>query len=374
MLLAKQGQTLACTGVTLWIWVLLGSWCDAYAQADWKKDWQETLATAHSEGRVVLYLNRGPEWDSVLTEFQKQYPKIRLSLVTGTGSQLNSRILAERRAGKYIADILGGGPGTVFRLHKVGGLDPIKSLLALPEVLDESKFFEGKHRYADPQNRYVFVYVGTGSGLRISYNSKLVNPEEFTSYRDLLNAKWKGKILSRDPRTSSGIMQFMYYNSMLGPQFLKELYGSMDVTLSRDLRQMNDWLALGKFAISVGTRGIKTAKAQGLPVDDFDKRSWKEGVSLSALGGSVSFVNRAPHPNAAKVFINWFLSRDGQTVYQAHSDREDPPNSLRIDIPKDIVPAENRIFEGMRYMDLTKQTDIDLTPIYALFNDILKSR
>jgi iron(III) transport system substrate-binding protein len=244
----------------------------------------------------------------------------------------------------------------------------------LPEVTDQSKWFEGRHRYGDPENNYIFVYVGTGGGLTIGYNSKLVDPKEFTSYRDLLNPKWKGKLLSRDPRTSRGILGFFYYNPMLGPEFIKHLYQAMDITLSRDLRQMLDWLAVGKFMICVGCRDAKKAKKQGLPVDEFDKRYWREGVVLAPSGGSLSLLNGAPNPNAAKVFINWFLSRKGQSAYQELSDPEDPPNSLRVDIPKDVVPVENRVFEGMKYIDLTKSQAFDMAPISKLLDEILKGK
>ena len=111
MSLAKRGQKVACAGIALSVLFVLGLRGDVLAQVDWKKDWENTLEAANQEGRVVVYLNRGPNWDDVLARFREQYPKLRLSLVTGTGSQLNSRILAERRAGKYLADVLGGGPG-----------------------------------------------------------------------------------------------------------------------------------------------------------------------------------------------------------------------------------------------------------------------
>lgn len=375
MVLAKRSLKVERLGIALSFSLVLLILGEVWAQVDWKKDWEETLEAANKEARLTLYLSRGPNWDAVFADFRKEYPKLRLVLVTGTAPQINSRLLAERRAGKNLADVVGESPGSAFHsLHKAGALAPIKPLLILPEVLDQSKWFEGRHRFGDPENSYVFVYIGAGSALKISYNSKLVNPKEFTSYRDLLNPRWRGKLLSRDPRTSHGIMQFFFYNSMLGPEFLKHLYREMDITLSRDLRQMIDWLAVGKFAVAVGTRDIKKAKAQGLPVDDFDKRHWKEGVVLSALGGSMSLTHGAPHPHAAKVFINWFLSRRGQTAFQELSDPEDPPNSLRMDIPKDGIPIENRIFEGMRYMDLTKEQDFDMTPVSELIDEIMKKR
>jgi ABC-type Fe3+ transport system substrate-binding protein len=93
---------------------------------------------------------------------------------------------------------------------------------------------------------------------------------------------------------------------------------------------------------------------------------------LSSSGGTVSLLNRAPHPNAARVFVNWFLSRRGQIAYQELSLSDEPPNSLRIDIPKDAIPIEERLVEGAHYMDLN-QPDFDRAPVLKLLNEVLKA-
>ena len=79
-----------------------------------------------------------------------------------------------------------------------------------------------------------------------------------------------------------------------------------------------------------------------------------EGGALGVQFGSLALVNRAPHPNAAKVFINWFLSREGQLALQkaVPTTGRDAPDSRRIDIPKDYVPLRNRRVPGGKYMDL----------------------
>ena len=130
----------------------------------------------------------------------------------------------------------------------------------------------------------------------------------------MINPKWKGKIVSLDPRDTGlgATMQFYYYSPEIGPEFMKKFFGGMEITYAKNFRQMTDWLAQGKFAICMGCKDSARAKKQGLPVDDFDTNHWKEGSSFSAGGGSMSYMNQAPHPNAAKVFLNWFLSRKGQ--------------------------------------------------------------
>ena len=106
-----------------------------------------------------------------------------------------------------------------------------------------------------------------------------------------------------------------YHPPDVGPSFIRKLYGEMDVTLFRDYRQGTDWLAVGKFAICFSC-DVDVSKQQGLPVDTFGPGVFKEGGGLVQQFGTLTLVNRAPHPNAAKVFINWLLSRKGQIALQ----------------------------------------------------------
>jgi ABC-type Fe3+ transport system substrate-binding protein len=343
----------------------------AYAQEN--KYWQQTIDAAKKEGSVVVYIYR---YERVLEAFKKEYPEIKVISVTGTGAQLSARLLAERRAGKYIADVFSSGATTYNQLYPAKALDPIRPLLLLPEVVDESKFYGGKHRYLDPERDYVFAYLLVATATQLYYNSNLTSPNEFASHYDLLKDKWKGKIVSLDPRIGGlrTMLQFLYYHPDLGPAFLKTLYGGMQLTLSRDSRQMTDWLAQGKFPLCIGCKDAERAKHQGLPVASLDTTSWKEGGSISAGGGTLAFLNRAPHPNAAKVLVNWLLSRKGQIAMQTMADPEDSPNSRRIDIPKDNVSKENMLVEGRRYMDMTDPKWNDMRPISNLIEEIVKAR
>jgi ABC-type glycerol-3-phosphate transport system substrate-binding protein len=73
------------------------------AQADWKKDWEQTLAAARKEGQVTVYIYR---YEALLQDFKREFPGINVVSVTGRGSELTNRLMAERRAGKYIADVI----------------------------------------------------------------------------------------------------------------------------------------------------------------------------------------------------------------------------------------------------------------------------
>jgi iron(III) transport system substrate-binding protein len=344
------------------------------AQSNWQKEWENTLAEAKKEGQVTIYIYR---YDRLLQEFKKDYPHINVVSVAGRGSELTTRIMAERRAGKHIADVYSGGAnGNYNVLYKGKALDPIKPMLLLPEVVDVSKWYGGEHRYADAEGKYIFAYLANPSSSQLSYNTNLVNPKEFKSYWDIIQPKWKGKIVGLDPRDTGlgATMQFYYYNPDIGPEFLKKFFGTMDIQYAKNFRQMTDWLAQGRYAICSGCKDSMRAKNQGLPVDDFDTNKWKEGTSYSAGGGTVSLVNQAPHPNAAKVFINWFLSRKGQIALQKLGDVDDPPNSRRIDIPKDDVPPDAQLQPGVKYFDVVKPEYGDMKPIFDLAKEVMQGK
>jgi iron(III) transport system substrate-binding protein len=349
------------------------------AQSTSKQEWEKTVRAAEAEGQLTLY-GCCYEYDRILEPFKKRYPKIKVVTVLGQGGQLGSRILAERRGEKYLPDVFSTGANTQHDvLYKAQALEPIKPTLVLPEVIDVTKWYEGEHRYIDPEKRFIFAFVANSQSGQVQYNrAQQVNPAEFNSFWDLLNPKWKGKIASLDPTTfgMGAALQFFYYHPELGPAFLRKLYGEMQVTVSRDARQMTDWLVSGKFPLCIRCNAgseVGKAKEQGLPIGSLDTESWKEGGSSSAAGGTLGIPGRAPHPNAAKVFINWFLSREGQIALQKFG-RPDAHNSRRIDIPKDDVDSYNRLEPEKKYFDLAKPEYQDLTPIFKLIKEVLPQK
>jgi len=348
------------------------------AQTNWQAEWDKTVRAAESEGQVTLY-GCCYEYDRVLDGFKKKYPKIKVATVHASGNQLSTRILAERRGDKYLADVVSSGANTLHdALYKAQVLDPIKPALMLPEVLDVAKWYEGEHRYIDPEKRYIFAFVANSQSGQVIYNTKQVNRSEFKSFWDLFNPKWKGKIASLDP-TSFGMgatLQFFYYHPALGAPFLKKLYGEMQIVVSRDPRQMADWLSTGKLPLCIRCNaGAEVEKAiqQKLPLGYLDTENLEGGGRSSAPGRTLGIPSRAPHPNAAKILVNWLLSREGQIALQKLG-RPDAHNSRRIDIPKDDVDPYNRLDEGKKYFDLAKPEYQDLTPIFKLVKEVLPQK
>ena len=133
--------------VLLLIWQLIGPIrpiLAAESKASWQAEWDRTVRAAEQEGQVTVSIGGyGAIIDSGV--FQKTYPKIKITHITGAGTDLTQRISAERRAGKYLVDVYNGGGNSLFQvLYRGKMLDPIKSTLILPEVTDATKWWEGK--------------------------------------------------------------------------------------------------------------------------------------------------------------------------------------------------------------------------------------
>jgi len=353
------------------------------AQADaWKADWEKSVEAAKKEGQLTLY--GSPDFEALYAEFHKKYPEIKITGVFNRGADAAKRLMAERRADKFLADVYLNGLTTGYNVfYKAKALDPIPPVLALPEVTDQSKWWQKKHHYVDPESKYLFNFNG-GTRIVVAYNTKLVNPKEINSYWDLLQPKWKGKIVGYDPTLggSGDAMRFFFYSKNLGREFIRRMLTETDIVISPDTRQMGDWLAGGKFAISifapVGRMDIDLMQTQGLPVNWFDPDHLKEGAYLTAGSGGAALINKAPHPNAAKLALNWLLSREGQIAYQKiFTTGDEGPDSLRIDIPKDKVPRGNRRPDGAdenRYPFVDRAEWMDQAPISKFVKEVLEQR
>ncbi len=301
-----------------------------HAQADWER----TLAAAKKEGKVSVITDVTARLRDALTiEFQKKYG-ISVDLFGSAGREVPPRVAAERKAGQFLWDIYIHGATTALQsMIPMGAFDPLEPALILPDVKDPKTWRGGGIEFLDP-GKTVMVMTPFQRGT-IFYNSNLVNAKEFTSHKDLLNPKWKGKMVVDDPRRGGpgvATFTFFYLHPDLGPDFIRAL-GKQQMTILRDYAQEIDSVGQGRYPVLVGGAdfiAINRAK-QGAPVGIVDPRALKEGTDVSPANGNLALFNRAPNPNAAKIYINWLLSKDGQARFA----RANGYVSARLDVPTD---------------------------------------
>ncbi len=338
---------------------------------DWEKEWIRILAAAKKEKSVVVVGSP----DRVLrvklpAAFKKRFG-ITLEYIGGRG--LAQKLRVERRVGLSTIDVLFSGMTTFIAIIYPGKmLDPLKPVLILPEVVDPSKWKRGKLWFMDPEEKYIlrlYNYVSSG-GLAINTNH--VKRDEFKSIKDLIDPKWKGKISLYDPTVRGpGAGTAVAFYIRFGEEFLKKLYVDQKPVLSRDGRQLADWLARGTYPISLGRLSdVKYMKEQGFPVDVLSLPG--EGGTISAANGLVALLNRAPHPNAARVFVNWIASKEGMEILSRSRGRP----TTRNDVDESFVPPWEIPRPGVDYFDTYNWEFIvkELPKIRRFIRGILASR
>ncbi len=279
-------------------------------QAAAPDEWERTVAAAKKEGTVVIWATSGELLRQVLMEFEHDYPGIKVAYESGNSRNFWPRLEKERSLGRYLWDLSIGGVSSAFEARDRGLLDPIRPLLALPEVTGDGKWLGGiDGLYADRDKKYAMRFIGSQFAA-VMVDRDVVPEKEFSSARDLLDPRWRGKIVMQDPRGGGGAGAYALAGFLLqyGEPFVRELLTRQDIVLSDNKRQMAEWVIRKRYpiAIGMGTETLPQFHRQGL------------GLNVRVVpgdiitGDAVLLINNAPHPNAAKVYVNWLLSQKTQ--------------------------------------------------------------
>jgi ABC-type Fe3+ transport system substrate-binding protein len=351
----------------------------ADASISTSQEWDAVVKRAEQEGQVSVYatdsIGNAP---MIWAAFQKRYPKIKIvGTSMGRGSDLFPKLFAERRAGKFLTDVFLGAPTALYQnFYRAKIVEPIPPMLVHPGVTDLSKWWAGKHHYVDPEGQYVFMYESALYGPPISFNTNIINEKEIKSAWDLVQPQWKGKYaaLQLGPSQGSTALTYVYYHPQLGPKFIERVYRDLEPTLFRELRQGTDWLSQGKFPLCFLCRRIDRAAMQGLPVAELNPYQVEEKPGLGSGSGALVLLNRYPNPNGAKVFLNWFLSLEGQIAFRQANTDELRVGSLREDLPPEVLPPMARRRKDKDYIWINRPEWMDFRPINNLLEELRKGR
>ena len=338
------------------------------AMMEFKSEWEDLIAAAQEEGEVTIVMggSASRNYRPVVAVFEEEFG-ITATVSTGSGGAQTDRVLAEQSAGRYDVDVLMIGGTSALRLIAAEALVPIPPLLIHPEVTSGDGWFQGRVWYSDAATQeYVLNHGAAASpeNLGMRYNTDLVSQADIdamNSVFDYLDPKWANQIVAIPSiaEGAGGTYSTIISHPDIGEEFMERFVDpDFGVTFSTDFRFITDSLAGGKFAmgIAIGSAGrdLDELAEQGGPADRLIKPfAERDTMSGGGAGDNVQMPINAPNPNAAKLFLNWFLSIDGQTAKHEVSEGTPSP-SLRDDIPctGTVDPRECRE-PGKSYIYLT---------------------
>jgi iron(III) transport system substrate-binding protein len=308
----------------------------------------ELVAAAKREGKLSVVTTIGEGYRIGISGFEEAYPGISIDHTNLNSSQFTPRAVQEYQSGVHAYDVQANtfGPSTL-PLIKETVITPVRAVIDDPALTADATWQDGfEAGFIDDEKKWVYrAFVNRSQSLYI--NTDMVAEGEVTKIEDLLNPKWKGRIVSSDPRAVGAgwwpatVMRLALNDDTI----VKRLYKDQDVLLLRNNRQSTEAMVRGTHAIGLGAvydvvlqEFLNEGLAKNIKEVQFDN------VNYLTDSSNISLFAKAPNPNAAKLFIHWLLSKDGGAAWSKPS----LTNSRRTDVPAahpDLAPSP-----GVKYL------------------------
>ena len=288
---------------------------------------EQLIAGAKKEGKLVIYASAtAPQLQMYFTAFNKRYPFIKTEFFRTGKQKLVSKILFEEQAKQHIADLIHTSVIETNILKKRGVLSRYVPL--------ESASYPAQ--YKDTEGFWTSAYA---SGTLLGFNSRQVKRAEAPKvYEDLLNPRWKGGLAI----DTNKIEWFAMLLKIKGRTFMEKLAAQSPSPRDGNTLVLQ-LLAAGEYPIATGVYeySVEDLKTKGAPVD------WIGLEPVITYTVAVSLPSQPPRPFAAKLFIEWLLSKEGQEVINQYG---------RVPIRDDVESKYGKILKQHKLL----MTDVDL--------------
>ncbi|MBI4331473.1 MAG: extracellular solute-binding protein [Chloroflexi bacterium] len=315
----------------------------------WQSEWERVTAEAKKEGELSIYSPFSSAVRTALIEALQQKYGLRLEATTGRNQEIAQKFVRENQAGLNLVDIIiTGAPSGMTLFKPTGLLSSLEPVLLLPESKDPQGWPGGNLPFID-KDKTLFHFAG-GVSAPITINTNMVKTGEIVSMRDILNPRWQGKISLNNPLVGGGgLSWFAAFSELLGYDFMRDL-ARMNPELATDRRLQVEWTARGRYPVGIAadSQTVQEFIAAGAPLAQMVP---KEGAEIMSGSGVLGLVAKAPHPNAAKFFVNWLLTKEGQTLY---STAQRMP-SARVDAPTNQFDPITVRQPGAEYIMVDKE-------------------
>jgi iron(III) transport system substrate-binding protein len=256
---------------------------------------------AKKEGKLVLYgVGTAALYNPVRDAFMKRFPGIELQGVDQRGRETREKIIAEQQSRNYVVDVAISGPDTQQELVQNGFVEDYQAAdigSVVPELVPPD-------RKNNPRTVTVFT---------VAINTNLVPPDqEPKKWSELFDPKWKGKLEMDDPRGSGpGGTILSGLEALYGPEDVDKKLAAQNMFFATQAGPLLDALARGEYAVYLSSDhpNVIAQRQAGAPIKQIKP---EEGIGITPINQAL--IKNAPHPNAAKLWIEWSLSEEGQKV------------------------------------------------------------
>jgi iron(III) transport system substrate-binding protein len=304
---------------------------------------------AKKEGEMIFYttmtLDQSKE---VVDRFQKKYPFIKPTLFRTGGGPLLNKILTEARGGRYAWDVVVGRAEMVVPLMERNLLASYRS----PETKMIDDDLVDKEGYWT--SYYVIAYV-------LGWHTKLVKREDVPrTYEALVDPKCKGGQLSFD-NEAYGMLQGLMraWGREKAIAYFKRI-AAIDPSLKRGNTERVALAVAGEYPLTVSyNQTFERMVARGAPID------WVALEPAVVSSFPIMLAAKAPHPNAARLYYDFSLSKEGQEMLRGMQ---------RIPVRKDVEPDPPRLFRGFKRVVENPEDYKNFEGLVKLYNEIFKLR
>ncbi len=260
---------------------------------------KEVIEGAKKEGEVVVYasMNLG-EANTMIAKFEERYPFVKVKLNRTGSEKLLTKVLTEARANKSFADVI---QTVEFSMHVFNRKGVLARYIPVEDSLYPKEFKE--------QGFWTTVYYHP---YVVAYNPRLVPPATVPkAYEELLDPKWKGKMMMEGTKADwfGGMLQIM--GTERGLKYMREL-AKQELTLRVGHELLAQLVAAGEglLDINIPSSSVDRLKEKGAPID------WTALGPAPAIMVGIGLSSQAPHPHAAKLYVDFLLSQEGQKIIQ----------------------------------------------------------
>ncbi len=294
----------------------------------------ELIDAARKDGVLAIATGTGTGPQKVIAKFKEKYPFIEVQHSGFKASDLGPKVITEQRNGIYAWDIqMGTGFNTVGSvLAPAEATGDISELLkGVPaDVKDDSKWAGGFEQYRDPAIKdSLITSFNVAGGFWV--NRDVIKQSELSSFDQLLDPKFKGKIAIYNPtQTTGGAQDLAPMLSNRGESFIRALLDDQKMVIVEAKRQATEWMVTGRYPIAMGMdeEVIEEFQAQGIGKNAEEIRE-PQSAYLRASG--LTALKSPPHINSTRLFIHWFLSQEGQDAFA--SEYSPFATTRRLDVP-----------------------------------------